>query len=165
MVEHLEGPAKRGWCQLWEGEASHYWKPDLWETGAINRKFCFMLHCPLCAWDSAWQRGKARPSLAAGVGCAKPWLKARASSSMLSAQRDLFTGQCFPLYTCSDTLSLFIHPNPKFGFVINCHIGSPCRRAIAAPGGQRLFSPGCSWGPKWAELPGRAPWQWCRPLM
>lgn len=93
------------------------------------------------------------------------WWKGRASSSMLSAQRGLFTGQRFLLYTCSDTLSLFIHPNPKFGFVINCHIGSPCKRAIAAPEGQRLFSPGCSWGLRWAELPGQAPWQCCCPLM
>ena len=109
-----------------------------------NFASCFTLHCPLCTRDSAWHWGKARPSLATGDGCAEPWLKGRASSSMLSAQHGLFTVQRLPLYTRSHILPLFIHPNPKFGFVINCHIGSPCKRAIAAPGAQGLFSPGCS---------------------
>lgn len=87
MVKHLEGPANRCWCQRWEGEPSHYWKPDLWEAGAISREFCFMLHCPLCAQASAWHWGKARPSLAVG----ELWLEERASSSVLITQRGVFT--------------------------------------------------------------------------
>lgn len=165
MVEHLEGLAKRCRCQRGEGKPSHYWKPDLWERGAVNTEFCFLLHCRLCAQDSAWHRGKARPSQATRDGCATPLLKGRASSSVLGARRGLFTGQHFPLYARSHTLPLFIHPNPKFGLVINCHISSPCKRAVATPGGQGLFSPGCGWDPWRAELPGWGPWQCCCPLM
>lgn len=110
----------------------------------LIQNFAFMLHCPLCAQDSAWHQEKARPSLAASDACAEPLLKGRACSSVLSTQHGLFTGLHFPLYPCSHTLPLFIHPNPKFVFFINCHIGSPCKRAVAAPGGQGLFIPGCS---------------------
>lgn len=71
----------------------------------------------LCTWDSLWHRGKVRPGLATRDGCAELWLKGRASSSALSAQCGLFTGQDLPLYTPP----LFIYPNPKFRFDTSVH--------------------------------------------
>lgn len=106
MVKHLEEPAKRCSCQHWEKERSHYQKTNLWERGAINTEFCFVLQC----LHSTWHCGKVRPSLAARDGCAKLWLKRREGllrTSVLSAQSDVLTGQYFPLHTHFDTLFLF----------------------------------------------------------
>lgn len=107
MVEHLEGLAKRCWCQHWEGEPSHYWKPDLGET-ATNRKFCFMLDCFLCARDPVWNCRKARPCLTAWHSSAEPCLEGKASFSAHSPQCEPFTVQHFPLCTHSLTPSLFL---------------------------------------------------------
>lgn len=94
--------------------------------GAINTELCFTLHCPLCTWDSLWHRRKARPSPATRDGWAELWVKGRASSSALSAQCGLFTGQDFPLYTPPS----FYLPKPKISLCYKLTFVHPWKKPL-----------------------------------
>lgn len=73
---------------------------------------CFTAHRPRHGTG-----GKARPSLA----IREPWVEGRAFSSALSARCGLFTTPCtkhfFPLYMHSNTVPVFIHPNPNLALL------------------------------------------------